>query len=384
MKLLVDCTPLSGGGGVQVAIAFLDALVKQTSVQWMATAPDSIAAMLPEHLTADPSRWLFLRKRSWLDIPRISFILRRSERLFSPDAVFTVFGPAYFKAESPHLVGFALPRMIDDSFTSSKRAAKSFASIGNETRKLLLRQADHIVVETETVRSRLSHRISYPARRISVVGNAINPLLEGLAVKTVSKSVSFRILIPSAYYKHKNLEIVPAVAAALERLLPHLPFEFCLTLDEASLPWRAIAREADARRVGARVITLGRLNLAQLAAAYNMSAAVFLPTQLEASTAVYPESFYFRRPVVTSDLDFARELCGEAALFAAPHDAEALAVQLASLARYPELADRLVNLGCQRLEACYPTPESKFAQQIGLLTEMVRLNRTGIAGGSHS
>jgi len=73
---------------------------------------------------------------------------------------------------------------------------------------------------------------------------------------------------------------------------------------------------------------------------------------------------------VTSDLDFARELCGDAALYAPPRDAEAMARTILDLARSPALAERLVAAGQARLSRAYPAPGVKFAQQLALLEKM--------------
>jgi len=40
LKLLVDCTPLRAGGGVQVAIAFLDNLRQYKNILWRGVAPE--------------------------------------------------------------------------------------------------------------------------------------------------------------------------------------------------------------------------------------------------------------------------------------------------------------------------------------------------------
>ncbi len=69
---------------------------------------------------------------------------------------------------------------------------------------------------------------------------------------------------------------------------------------------------SDAARLGVRdsVRTLGTVPHADIARLYTLSDAVFLPTWLECSTATYPR----RSPqecLITSDLDFARELCSD-------------------------------------------------------------------------
>ena len=220
-----------------------------------------------------------------------------------------------------------------------------------------------------------------------MIGNSINPLLEryseGLndADAPAGPSIRFTIFTPSAYYPHKNLEIIPRVAEAMRRQDPNLDFEFRLTLAEESAEWRRQATEAHRLGVGARIVTMGILDAGGLARAYKAASAVFLPTLREASTAVYPESFFFGRPLVTSDLDFARELCGEAALFVPPLQPEKIASRLIELAQSADLRSVLVAAGNRQLARGYPSPAEKFSMQLEMLSQVESGKDTTTQGG---
>jgi glycosyltransferase involved in cell wall biosynthesis len=394
MKVLVDCVPLSVGGGVQVAIGVVTAFARQSAVNWTAVAPRYLRPALPETLAADP-RILFVNRRCQADRVWLSRRLHWIERAVAPDVVFTVFGPPFFRARAPHLVGFAIPHLIYDRHAKMPRgnlidkmgdAARRMLfrradhiveprrdlieKMGDPARCMLFRRADHIVVETETARRRLADRLSIDRARISVIPNSPNPLLERLPEQPAWAEERFNILIPSAYYWHKNLGIVPQVAAAMRQLSPDLDFQFRFTLPADGAPWQRISKSAAALGVADRLITLGVVRIEALSRAYHEATAVYLPTLREISTAVYPESFFFRRPLVTSDLDFARELCGEAALFVPPLDPQATAARLIELAVSPALSARLVAGGERQLVSAYPTPEEKFRLQLDLIAKV--------------
>jgi len=376
MKALIDCTALSAGGGVQGAIALLVNLRRQRDVAWIAVVPTSLTPPLPPELTAD-DRVLYVRKRNNADRVFLSYKLRRVEAAFAPDVVFTVGGPAYFRARAPHLVGFALPHLIYAPDGPLARPSL-FERFRDWLQRNALRRSDHLVVQTETVRRRLAHLLNIDPHRISVIGNCVNPVLTRHAKGEAPASGRFGFLIPSTYYPHKNLEITAPVAATMRRLDPNLDFEFRFTLDATSVHWGKLIGEARQHGVADRLIALGTLNLNELARAYRAASAVFLPTLREASTAVYPESFFFGRPLATSDMDFARELCGPAALFVPPLDAKATARSLVELARSPELQARLVVAGKHQLAKAYPDPAEKFAMQLDLLAKLSA--RTKAAG----
>ena len=147
-------------------------------------------------------------------------------------------------------------------------------------------------------------------------------------------------------------------------------------LDPGSQAWTDIQVQASALGVADALVNLGPLSMNALAEAYRRASLVFLPTLREASTAVYPEAFHFRRPLVTSDIDFARELCGNAALFAPPLDPAALAGRIAEIADDRAVAQRLIEAGSRRLATGYPSTERKFAEQMALLERVAGRVRT--------
>ena len=369
LRILVDCAPLSGGGGSQVASAFIENLVRTNDVEWRAVATDRTISVLSPALQSD-ARLLRVKKRNWFDIFRIGQLLAREEKSFRPDIVFSVFGPTYFQPRTSHLVGFALPLMIYDVEPPLKEPPLS-EKLKTWLGRRAFKNAEYIVVETATVKTRLSARLGIDEAKISVIGNSVNPLFAAaLASPSTPPNPAFRMIIPSAYYPHKNLEIIPSVAAELKKRDPNFAFEFLFTLDPSLSSWRAIFQDAVRLGVQTNILTLGTLTLPELAAHYQSSSAVFLPTIREASTAVYPESFQAKRPLVTSDFDFAKDLCGDAALYVPPTDPAAIADTLLKLSRDTALQAALILRGEMRLKMFYPTAKSKFQQQMHLIRSL--------------
>ena len=374
MKLLVDATPLHAGGGVQVALAFLDQLCR-SSTEFVVALPQPLEAALPPSVRESlEGRIHFLSKSSLLDKLIAGARLSRIERDFAPDATFTVFGPAYFHAKSPHLVGFALGNLLYPRSDMPDRSVRT--QILDALRIRLFRRADHLVAETHTVRDLLIKRLKLNPDKVSVIGNSVNPILAQFPPTPLPEEAPVRILVPSAYYPHKNLEVVPEVAHAM-RQMGCADVRFELTLPHESTDWHRIAARAAALGVATNVTSLGVLRIDKLAAAYQNARLIFLPTIRESSTAVYPESFYFRRPLVTSDMPFARELCGDAARFAPPNDPRAAASILLSLLDNPQSSAALIDAGRRQLDRQYPTADQKFAAQMTLLEQVATARRPG-------
>ena len=369
MRLVIDCTPLTGGGGTQVASAFLENLSAKSDLIWQAVVSTAMQRALSDRLKRD-ERITVVAKRNWLDLFFIGRRLARIEKSFEPDVVFTVFGPTYFKPASRHLIGFALPLMIydvDDALGEPSIIAKFKMFLGRRA----FHRADHTVVETETVRQRLHQRLGIDEDRISVIGNSVNPLIVEAMDRTAMPDADvFGIIVPSAYYRHKNLAVIPRIAAEMRRLDPGFAFEFRLTLDPGSPAWHAITDLASKLGVEKYVKTLGVVSLAALAGHYQQAAATFLPTLREASTAVYPETFFACRPLITTDIDFARELCGDAAAYVSYDDLPKAAATILHIGKDSELRDALVQNGKRQLAVTYPNPVEKFELQMALIRKV--------------
>ena len=367
MRVIVDCTPLSKGGGVQVAVGFIMNLAR-SGEQWLAIIPSQIVPHLPSSISGC-SNILVVTKAVFLDYFRINRFLENAVRDFKPDVVFTVFGPPYFLASTPHVCGFALPNMIYPATPPLQKKSIS-ELILDQVRRAILRRMDHVIVETQTVKSKLNDLLGVKCPALNGVGNAVNPILVGYVSSNVPRTKPIglsRILVPSAYYRHKNLELLPEICAFLVRKLEGRKFTVSLTIPIDSPGWLAIKERAVELGVDSLIETLGELSLERLAEVYKDCDCVLLPTLREVSTAVYPESFFFNKPLVTSDLEFARELCGDAALYAAANDAEAFADCLIDVLSDPAVSASLVAKGAHQLIAVYPTPEEKFRLQMDVL-----------------
>ncbi len=365
MRVLIDGTTLMHGGGVQVALAML-ANAARDGLSWHAVLSTNLARECPaEVLEAMASVRMVPtsgRGRFW----HAQRLLRDAYRQCRPDAVFTVFGPAYWVPPSPHIQGFARPHLIyPETRSRFPRGQRARMWTVQEVHKHALRRGDRFVVESHTVKTRLTRVASLAEERIAVIPNTYSPSFAALLDRLPPKPhrAMKLVAVPAAYYVHKNLEIVPRVAAELRKVLP-APFRFLLTVPSSSEGWRTIV--SDAARLGVRdsVRTLGTVPHADIARLYTLSDAVFLPTWLECSTATYPEAFTAGVPLITSDLDFARELCSDGALFVDPFDPAAAADAIARVLTDEELRQSLIERGRNTLATNYVSPEEKWRRQL--------------------
>jgi glycosyltransferase involved in cell wall biosynthesis len=123
--------------------------------------------------------------------------------------------------------------------------------------------------------------------------------------------------------------------------------------------------------VGDLLTNTGTLPPDRLSAAYGSVDAFILPTLLESFGRPYDEAMHFGLPILTSDRDFARERCQDAAIYFDPLDAASVARAMARMMEDSDLRHRLVENG-RRILAQSPTWEEIAARFVEVLERTAR------------
>jgi glycosyltransferase involved in cell wall biosynthesis len=376
-RILVNATTCKKGGSLQMTTMFLrQALHSPEEFQWSFAVSAQVYGELArfENRLPDfdvfedsPARDLASRRR-----------LREVEQKHRPDLVFTVAGPAYVEFRARHVLVCAEPWVTHAGLTAfrSLRFPDEWLRVALLTRykTAWFRKATAWIVQTETARQGFIERVGVSAERCYVIPATCDPQYrsETTAISFPSTQDKLRLLCFTAYYKHKNLGLIPYVARRLERLLNGRPFEFVLTLPPEHRSWRSLALRAQRLGVRDRLVTLGPIPVTDGPALYRSCHICFLPSVLEMFTATYPEAMAMGMPIVTSDLDFARDICRDAAQYFAPRNADEAADRVLQLINDRSLWESLVNRGYTRL-AELPTAEEQYQRDLQCFREVLAL-----------
>lgn len=375
MRILLDASKVRMGGSIQASLALLTSAARHRSHEWHVAASERVASEVSPR-----ARGAFA---SFRVMPHGSLVTRtlghrrlllRFEREVAPQLVFSIFGPVFWRPSTTHLEGFALPWLIyphSRAYRWLTRTQRSAQSVRNLLARRHFRRADHLVVETETVRQRVHDFIGISLDRVHVVRNTYSPIFRDSIAGKAAATWDGRhvILVPSSYYVHKNLEVLPRAAAVLKRYLSE-PFEFLFTIPVRSQGWQGIAAVAREYGVTGEVRTMGAVPHGAIGDLYRQAQLVCLPTVLECSTAVYPESFAAGVPVVTADMDFAREACGDAAVYFDPFSPGGTARAILRGLTDKAMREQLIEKGKGVLARNYPSPAEKWSEQLSLMESL--------------
>lgn len=376
MNVLINATTLVKGGGIQVAASFIaETLRTEDGISWRYALSREVFAELTalnavpanvEIFDAPPTRSKSARKR-----------LLELETRTSTDAVFTVFGPAYVRFKAPHLCGVAVCWVTHSTWLAYRALpgwlARSKALATNIYKGLWLRPADRWVVEAENAQRGLASRVGIPAAKIDIVPNSCAAVFRQAEVPAAERPAQgdrVRLLYVTAYYPHKNLEIIPRVAAELAARGGTANYEFVITLPATEPKLAAIMQEAKALGVDGMIKNVGRVTLNEVIELYRSAHICFMPSLLETFSASYPEAMAMGRPIVASDLDFARAVCKEAAVYFRAASPAAAADAVLRLIGDQVLWDECIENGRQVLETL-PTARRKYEMFVASIRKTV-------------
>lgn len=352
MNILINCSNLKIGGGLQVAHSFILSIKKFnthnfTIVLSSALEKQIVKEEFPKNINfvtyniSAKAINSFIGKNNFLNE-----LVIKSET----EVVFSVFGPTYWKPKVKHIVGYAKPHYIytDSPFFRTQSAL--------DLLKLKLKKYFHLydfknnneilITENIDVTNRLRNILK--DKEIHTVTNYYNQIFD--LEKDWDRSIilpkdkEFSMLTVSANYPHKNLQIIPKVIDVLNRKYKGFKFKFVLTLNKGALNHNLGAM------IDEQIEYLGKININQCPYLYVQSDAVFLPTLLECFTATYPEAMRMRKPILTSKINFATGLCGNAAEYYDPLNPEEIAEKIYALAINNKMQEKLIANGLEQLK----------------------------------
>jgi glycosyltransferase involved in cell wall biosynthesis len=350
MRLIINVSNNLTGGGLQVALSFLEECKKIPTHSYFIFLRDGISNQVNE--SSFPGCFSFIRIPN-LKVWQLASYLKPLEKQIKPDVVFTIFGPSYWKPVAKHIMGFARGYFINPDSEFIKRQSIRFKIIfvmqSLAYAYFFKNHADWLIVETDDAKDRLSKWIG--KKEISVVLNTCGSHffdIQSFPNKLPArKDNEIRLITISAYYQHKNLESIPAVL----ELLNHDEIDnvyFVLTISNEN--YNMIIPKKWHRHV----YNVGPVSAKECPSLYQECDMLYMPTLLEIFSASYPEAMNIGKPILTSDLSFAHSICGDAALYFDPFNAGNIADVIGKIISNNKIYQECVFRGKERFRQ-FPT-----------------------------
>lgn len=362
MIFLINCSNLKVTGGLQVANSICMQLGKYKQHRFVVVLSSFFKPFeIPDGDNCEVIRYDIKNDVSTLLLGRDNFLDGLVEK-HKIDAVLTVFGPSRWRPKCKHLCGFARAQLLLKNPLQKevslkerllyriwkwgfKKSSDTFYTENQYISDMLPRLLGNVKVYTVTnYYNQVFDNPDKWSRSIKL------PEFEGITMLSVSSTAS-----------HKNLKIMIPVSEYLEQKHPDFQFRFVLTCEESAMPVPASIRH--------HFLFVGNVDVTECPNLYEQADIMFMPTLMECFTATYPEAMRMDVPIVTTDLEFARGLCGDAACYYSAVDPEAAAEAIYKVATDKAYAQKLVAAGKEQLKR-FDNYEQRAEKLIKILVEI--------------
>jgi glycosyltransferase involved in cell wall biosynthesis len=368
MKILINCGSTFKGGSLQVARSIIFEATRETGNTYIIAHSSNLSTFISTLNPTPNVTFCQLEQRPSQRIKRCQdpgSELRNIENAYCPDIVFTTSGPSYWKPKAPHLMGFNLGHYIYPDSPFFKRISHfqrlKWKLRGLAVKSLYKRDAAFYAVQTNDANKRLRKWLG--TSNVFTVSNTLSDIFietkETPETAPTRHDSEFKVLVLSAYYPHKNLEIVNDLAGlAQKQKLSDVRFILTLPSEEYEKVVKPQNRPF--------VKNAGPLKPEDCPSHYRNSDAVFLPTLLECFSVTFLEAMAMKRPILSARLGFAESICGTAAVYYDPTNPKDAFCKLLTLKNDKQLQSNLVSAGTTQL-ALFPSPTERFQQYLNLL-----------------
>jgi glycosyltransferase involved in cell wall biosynthesis len=360
-NILIDFGAIKSGGGAQLATNFLEKLAESSLYN------KKVAVIFPEigpiaklskqgvfkNILISPSsyarRWLF----ETIKLQR--FI--KSENI---QKIFTFFGaglPHSNNVKSIVTVAYPIICYPESAYWNYIRQSDGIRiKIINWFRKERIKNASKIIVETEIMRHRIMNTLRCDEKKISIIPPAVSAYVD--EVKYRFDRCGKKFVFVSGNESHKNLWRLYDVASLL-RKLKWKEFSFILTVTRGQYFNDLRMRNCSMDIINSHFNFLGNVNPRKIMDVYKQADFVVSLSDLESFSNNYMEAWKVGIPLIASNRDFAKSICGQSAIYVEPHNIENVAESFIKISTNVILKRKLVEAGKDLLKKL-PTQEQRF------------------------
>ena len=363
---LINCSNLKNGGGLQVAHSVCSQLGRYQQHKFVVVLSSYIRAFdIPDGSNVEVYRYDVKNDVATLLFGRDKFL----DDLVSKhdvEVVLTIFGPSRWIPRCKHLCGFARAQLLLKNPLQKELSWKEKLNY-----KIwewgFKKSSDTFYTENQYISDMLPNFLGDV--KVYTVTNFYNQIFD--QPKNWQRNVKLTsfdgvtLLTVSSTGIHKNLRIMMPVSEYLEQNHPDFKFRFVLTCQPEALNVPPALQH--------HFEFVGKVDVSECPNLYEQADIMFMPTLLECFTATYPEAMRMDVPIVTTDLEFARGLCGDAACYYSAIDPKAAAEAIYKVATDKEYAARLVANGKKQLKN-FDNYEQRADKLIKILEEITSNN----------
>lgn len=361
-----------GGGGLSNVILLLKAYAREFDQDDLiiVCSEDSDLNQLSSFHNVTTISVPFGRFKEWTRLLLGVKGLKEIASKYNADVVWSLNLGSYFRLPVPNLLALNNAHQVYPwKITQFHPGSRLRVALLRQFFRLSMRAADAVLVQTPLMADYVT-RIKGAPRSIFVVPKAVErssdvqetKLPETLARKFgLARQGRFRLwLYVATALPHKNHQVLLKAFSELDNKRS----SDCLVLtisEEEAISIEGIDIKSLIER--GRLIFTGWVKKEHLRAIYDACDACVMPSLLESLSSTHLEAMEWKKPQIVADLPYARDLCGDAALYVDPSNSSAWADTILLLGARASLQQDLIIKGRDKI-AEYPQEWSDCARQI--------------------
>ncbi|MBZ4191516.1 glycosyltransferase [Niabella beijingensis] len=375
MITLFNFLPIKSGGGQQVATNFLNIMISKDLLNnsyFIVTKDTHVDfilanANLKNVIRVNPSIIARLKFET-IDVARI---IRKN----NIDVVYTMFGPSLLRSNCTTVVGCAYSNIFypEIPFWGSHNWLKraKFKLIDKIRLKKTL-SADGIIFENLSMQTRAHELYGYPLENTCYIPPSISAYSftknNSINKNQYVRSSGYNVLFFSGWHKNKNIELTPFIILELKKR-GIFDVNFVITVSKDHPSSIALFNHAEKLGVSENIIFIGPIPPEETENLFSQIDAVILLSLLESFSNNIIEAWYYKKPLLISNLEWATSICDDAAIYVSRNDPQDISNKIIDLTRNPQKSERLIMNGLKKLTN-FPSPEQKVKEQLRFIKKI--------------
>lgn len=309
-----------------------------------------------ENIELPENSEIYIYKGSHSPLERYWFervTLPRVVKNYNPDVIFGAANIGISKAHVPQAVLIRMPYLLYDKkyypdipLKLQLRVAALRAQVKNS-----LPTTELVLAQTPVVRQRFAEKFNYPEDQIKILRFAtpaeIKPIT-GIKPPAIfdKSSGNFYVLLLTRYLIHRNPSILIPLCKQHGNQIRERKIKFITTVErEDNHRVGAFLKNISKYHLEDLIINVGSLSRQEVLKYFVHSDVLCFPTTLETLGIPFLEAMTMGLPIITTDIDFAHYMCGEAAVFYNPWEIESFYNKLMLLRENPAIRQELIEKG---------------------------------------
>jgi glycosyltransferase involved in cell wall biosynthesis len=371
---MLNFLPLSTGGGVQVALDFLQQAKSHGGAhEWLLVTREN--SQFSKLVFSENIRIVHQVPDNIKDRLMFEYFgCKKIVKEHAPDLIYTQFGPIWPGANIINISGCAYSNLFYPELNFwgalpwNKRLVKKIID-WQRLKRLLM--SDVCIFETEDLAIRAAQQHNLSPERVTYVRAAVSSLVtkDSSHIETQKRCEELpegtKVLLLSGYHPNKNIELLVKAAAILKKK-GRADIAFVLTLPEEKKEVKILFESIRQQGLQNWVYNFGPVPQEGCSELYRACDYSILPSTLESFSNMIAETWAMDRPLLISELSWCRSLCGEGAIYFDYLNPASIVEKIESMVDGGIDVDAIVAAGAQQL-ATYPSPEGRFKNYLSII-----------------